>query len=111
MPRIAAPKNDTGKPADHISVIAAGAISSNNLLTISRRPQHAPQKLVAVNTNTTTVQTLVFRGEDDSADTTVSIPFNDSLEINTPVKSLTSGGADIEVHCYWWAGATVDYNK
>ena len=106
----AAPKNSHERPADHITVIAAGAVTNVNLTTISRRPQHAAQRLRVVNNNAA-AQPFVFRGEDDTADTTINVPLNSYVDIDTPVKSLTSAGTNVEVHCYWWAGNDPNRNK
>lgn len=106
----AAPKNDTAKPADHLTVIAAGAVSNVDLTAVSRRPKHAAQKIKIINCETT-VQPCVFRGEDDVADTTVQVPIGGQMEIETPVRSLTSAGTNVAVHCYWWAGFSPVYNK
>lgn len=110
MPRTAASKNNMSHPADHVSVLT-GAFSSVDLLAVSRRPQHAAQKVVFTNTTATGVA-VVFRGEDDIADTTMTVPPNGvPLVVPTPVKTLVSGGAAVEAHCYWWAGSGVSYNK
>ncbi len=111
MAKVASPRNNTQFPADHLTVIAAGAVSNNDLTAISLRPNHAAQKLRVVNKNATTLQSLVFLGEDDAVNTTMSVPFNGQMLVDVPVKTLISAGADIEVHCYWWAGMNPNRNK
>ncbi len=112
MPRIAAPKNDTSKPADHLTVVS-GTFSNNDLLAITKRPQHAPQVTVfTCKVATAGGIAVVFRQEGDAGDTTATVPPNGvPLVVNCPIKLLVSGGADVEAHCYWWAGSSIDYNK
>jgi hypothetical protein len=111
MPRISAPKNVTTRPADHITVIDKAFAADQDLLAISRRPQFAPQQIVAIN-ETTAFEDIIFRGEDDTADTTYPIPAGGHVIINTPVKILrATSGDNITVACYWWVGSSIDYNK
>lgn len=108
--RIAAPKNDTSKPADHMTVIN-GAFSSNDLLAISKRPQHAPQRVRLINATDTAVTDVIVLLEDDAANlTAIDVPSQGYVDIDTPVKTLISGGATLQAHCYWWTGFNNAYN-
>lgn len=107
--RVAAPKNDTSKPADHMTVIA-GDFDNNDLLAISKRPQHAPQRVRLVNATATAVTDVVIRLEDDAANlVAIEVPSQGFIDIDTPVKTLISGGATLQAHCYWWAGFGIGY--
>lgn len=108
MPTVAS-KNTTSNPADHLTVFPKTFVATD-LTAVSKRPKHAAQKLKVINGNATTAQSVVFRCEHDAADQTAIVPFNDWIEIETPVKSLAVSGLDIEVHAYWWAGSGFDTN-
>lgn len=111
--KTACPKVSLDLPADHLSVIV-GAFSNNDLTAISRRPCQAAQRVVFVTQNTAVSAgvTVTFRGEDDIADTTLTVPpLGVPLEVKTPIKLLVSGGAGVEAHIYWHAGAGCNYNK
>ena len=98
------------KPADHLTVIA-GAFSSNDLLAISKRPKHAPQRVRLVNATATAVTDVVVLLEDDAANlVAIEVPAQGHVDIDTPVKTLVSGGATLQAHCYWWAGFGLDPN-
>lgn len=109
--RTAAAKNDTTRPADHVTAIDKGFSTDQDLLAISGRPCHAPQETTVINEGSSFAD-FIFIAEDDTATTTIPIPGNHLYIVNTPIKTLKATTSDdITVVCYWWAGSGVDYNK
>ncbi len=101
--RKAAPKADYTQQADTLHVIpdASAPSADTDLLAIAGKPRFAPQRLRLV--NATAAGVALTLGPEKGVDFTVTVPAQDSLDIDTPIKRIedTAAGA-LQVICHWW---------
>lgn len=104
-----APPRGAGGPS-HSKAFAAGFSNNTDLLAVSGRPQHPPQRVDFKNAGAS-AENAVFTYQGDSGTTTVSIAPGATYPVESPVISLQTSGADVSAVAQWWHGNSVPFNS
>lgn len=104
-----APRRGSGHPTHSFTV--AAAFVTTDLLAVSKRPQHAPQRVEFKN-GAATQQNAVYTLQGDSGTTTTPVEPGQTYPVDAPVASLDGTSGDgISAVCYWFHGNGIPFNS